>query len=119
MQVGLAVSAEMEVGIIHVAIVNFVPWEEMLAMVALNLVEQIGIVTNDNPIGLHIGNEIVSVHLGRSWKRGELWLARQTMDCHDIKIKKRKEFYWMCHVIKVSQFAYKVKPLEQVFFKNA
>jgi len=82
----------MEGRVVPVAIVDFVPWEEMLAMVALSLVEQIGIVANDNPIGLHISNEIVSVHLGRGRDRCELWLARQTMDCHDIEVKKRKEF---------------------------
>tara|TARA_R110000824_G_scaffold669_7_gene4204 strand:+ start:3481 stop:3711 length:231 start_codon:yes stop_codon:yes gene_type:complete len=75
----------MEIGIFSVAIVNLVLWEEMLAMVTLNLVKQIGIVTNDNPVGLHICNEIVSVYLGRSKDGCELWLARHSMDCYDIK----------------------------------
>jgi len=89
----LAISAQMEIGIFPIAIVDFVLWEEIFAMVALGLVEQIGIVTNDNPIGLHIGNEIVSIHLGWCRNRSELWLARHTMDCHDIEVEKREEFF--------------------------
>jgi len=82
----------MKVGVVPVAIVDLALWKESFASVALNFVEQIGIVTNDNPIGLHIGNEIVSVYLRRSRNRSELWLARHTMDCHDIEVEKRREF---------------------------
>ena len=48
--------------------------------------EQIRIVANDNPIGLLIGNEIVSVHLRGSKNGGILNLASFTMDCDNIKV---------------------------------
>ena len=51
--------------------------------------KQISIVTNDNPIGLDIGNEIVSVQLGRSGHASELWFACFTADSHDLKTRER------------------------------
>ena len=74
--------------------------EALLAMVAFGVIqvsehsvhhfdvrlrEQIGIVPNDNPIGLNISNEIVSIHLGRSGHASELWLTCLTADTHDLK----------------------------------
>ena len=58
-------------------------WKALFAMVAS--CKQIRIVPNDNPIGLDIGNEIVSVQLGRSGHASELWLACFTADSHDLK----------------------------------
>jgi hypothetical protein len=86
----LALVAEMEEGVFPVAIVDFVLWEEIFAMVALNLVEppqaSCWFVTNNNPVWLNIGNEIVSVSLRRGGHRNELWLACFTADCHDLEV---------------------------------
>ncbi len=43
---------------------------------------------NYNPFGLHIGNKVVSILLARCGNRGELRLARNSVDCHDLKIQK-------------------------------
>ncbi len=62
-----------------------------IAIAMVTLGKQVVMVSDDNPIGLHIGNEIVSIHLGRSRNLGELWLSIHTMDCHDIEVKKRRK----------------------------
>ena len=55
----------------------------VVAMVAS--CKQVRVVTNDNPIGLDIRNEIVSVQLGRSGHASELCFACFTTDSHDLK----------------------------------
>ena len=62
---------------------EFVHRKIVVAMVAS--CKQIRIVPNDNPIGLDIGNEIVSVQLRRSGHASELWFACFTADSHDLK----------------------------------
>lgn len=60
----------------------------MVARCKIDLLKtQVGIITNDNPIGLDISNEIVSVHLGRSGHASKLRLARFTADSHDLKMR--------------------------------
>jgi len=55
----------------------------------VSLAVKVGVLTNDNPIGLNISNEIVSIRLGWSGYASELRLTSVTMDSHDLKMRER------------------------------
>ncbi len=84
---------------------KFVHGKIVIAVVAS--CKQIGIIPNDNPIGLDISNEIVSVQLGRSGHASKLWLACLTADSHDLKMRER--FNLIVHNNTVRPFFRKVK----------
>ena len=55
--------------------------------------------SNYNPIGLHIGNEIVSILLTWGRNRCELRTPSYAVDCHDLKIKERSYVNRIVHNI--------------------
>ena len=83
----MAIVTNTKVGVKSIRRDKLIHRKIVVAMVAS--CKQIGIIPNDNPIGLDIGNEIICVPLGRSGHTSELWLARHTMDSHDLKTLER------------------------------
>lgn len=72
-------------------------------------ISQVPVVTNNNPIGLNISNEIVSVHLRGSRNRGELWLASLAMNCHDMKVEERRMVFNLNHAYSMAEMGEFVK----------